>query len=102
MAFDSSLTQALADMFEHIGKSATFTPQTGTPVELYVDYVENSNDQPIGFDATIPIQEKTIEYVFSDIGREAKNGETFTINGVTYTVQNKVASDGYTVTVAVK
>lgn len=103
MSFDSKTAQALQDIFEECGEEATFTPATGDPVTgIYVDVNESTILAPGTYQAGLSLQDKTIEYIVADIGREVKNGETFTVNSTVYTVVQKVSCDGYTGIVAVK
>ena len=91
-----------AKILQKIGKPATFTPATGDPIgDIYVDYVQESAIQS-GMDAGMVRLESTIEYLLSDIGRRAANGETFTIGSNTYTVCEQVSNDGYTAMVTVR
>ena len=99
---------AIAQIFTKLGSAATFTPATGPAVPgIYVNLELESAVQ--GMDAGVVRIMPTIEYIISDIGREAVEGETFSITdtespayGNTYTICERVAYDGRTATVAVK
>lgn len=93
--------QAVADILDVLGEDAVFTPAAGDPVSLKVDLDRETAFQP-GADMTVWESGATIEYVLSDIGREADAGETFAIGAETFTVAAVVENDGFTVKVAVK
>lgn len=102
--FDTAMTK----IFRKLGSEATFTPATGSAVSgIYVNLMLDSQVQ--GMDAGVVRIVPTIEYIISDLGREAVEGETFTItdeNSVSYNeafaVCERVAYDGRTATVTVK
>jgi len=81
---------------------ATFTPEVGDAVSLRVAVAIEAAFQPGGLEAQAWGSETTIEYLLSDIGREANRDETFTVNGVTYTVKDVAENDGVFVKVNVK
>lgn len=96
-----SFDTAMARIFEKLGSTATFTPATGSDVSgIYVNLELESAIQ--GMDAGVVRVQPTIEYIISDLGREAVEGESFTVSGTVYTVCERVAYDGRTATVAVK
>jgi len=90
--------KAVAAYFEH---AATFTPATGEPVSLRVQLEQGIRMQPSGYDAQAWASGKTIEYLFSDLGREAARGESFTVDGTVYTVRAVIENDGRFVKVSV-
>ena len=86
--------QAASDIFAALGEDAIFTPATGDAVELKVNLETGENFQPGSIEAQVWGSEKTIEYVFDDIGREVNRDETFLIGSTTYTVQGVQENDG--------
>ena len=82
---------------------AVFTPAVGDPVSLKVHPGTEIDFQPGGLEAQAAGSAKTIEYFLSDIGREANEGEFFTMDadGTVYTVADVEANDGIFVTVNV-
>ena len=68
---------------------AVFTPAAGDPVPLKVNVEKGVDLQPGSLDAQAWGTATTLEYLFSDIGREADKGEYFTMDadGTVYTVQ---------------
>jgi len=82
--------------------AAVFTPAVGDPVSLNVDVSTGTDFQPGGLDVQAWGTETTLEYLLSDIGREVNKGETFTVGGTVYTVQDVERNDGLFVMVNVK
>ena len=78
------------------GVDATFTPLTGEPSSFKVLFTESMQLQPSGMTQTW-LQVKIIEYSLADLAREAMVGETFTIDGIPYTVQSIMNNDGYVI-----
>lgn len=92
---------AIARIFTKIGSEATFTPASGSSVSgIYVNLELDSQLQ--GMEGGVVRIMPTIEYIINDLGREAAEGETFTVSGTVYTVCERVAYDGKTAMVAVK
>jgi len=85
-----------------MSQDATFTPAVGDAISLRVDVAIETDFQPGGLEAQAWGSETTIEYLLSDIGREANRDETFTVNGVTYTVKDVAENDRVFVKVNVK
>ena len=84
-----------------MSQAATFTPAVGDAVSLNVALNLVTELQPGGLEAQAWGSETTIEYLLSDIGREADRDETFVVAGTTYTVQDVDKNDGIFVTVNV-
>ncbi len=82
---------------------AVFTPAVGDPVPLKVNRSTATDFQPGGLEAQVWGSETTIEYLLSDVGREADEGETFTMDadGAVYTVKDVMDNDGWFVKVSV-
>ncbi len=98
----TTFATALTDIFSVFGESAVFTPATGSTSSVVVIYYEDLVHQPGGMNAQMPGPDRAIEYVKSDIGRQVKHGEKFTISETDYHCQQVMEDDGYTVTVAVR
>jgi len=92
------------EIFNRLGKAATYTPSSGSPVSCMVDYLISTDLQPSGYDAVVWQTSKTIEAILDVIGKEPDAGETFTITltGEVLTVKKVIKNDGRFVTVAVK
>jgi hypothetical protein len=83
------------DVMTSIGEySAIFTPAIGDPVTLTVDMSTGIEYQPGSIEAQVSGNERIIEYVLDDIGREVNRDETFTIDSTVYTVQGIQENDG--------
>jgi hypothetical protein len=102
MTISSEIASLNADIAGCFNSVATFTPATGTPVSLRCELVKSVNPQPSGYDGLVWEQQTTIEAVLADLPRQPNKSETFTINGVIYSVKEVIADDGYFVRMAVK
>ena len=105
MSEEATFTQAAQDIFDALGQSAVFTPSVGDPVSCVVNPEIEVAYQPAG-ESQVWEQEAMIEYMLSEVGKEADPGETFLIaTGIyagTYTVKAVLENDGRFVKVAVK
>ena len=99
MSWQSSIADALTAAFNAVGQSATFTPASGDPVSLTVNVTREV--VPQGYDATAWTSEYTVECILADLPREPDRGETFTIDGTSYTVREVMDNNGYTVKMVV-
>lgn len=98
MSFDA----AIARIFRRLGSLATFTPVTGPAVaDIYVHYEQESQIQG-GLDGGVVRISPTVEYLLSDLGVTARNGDKFTIGSTVYAVGEQVSNDGFTAMVTVK
>lgn len=107
MTAEDIFEQAAEDIFDQEGIAATYTPSIGDPVTCQIDYVQDVDLEPEGYESQIWGRGKTIEAVLSIIGKEPDADETFTITEGKYidtvlTVQTVIKNDGLFVTVAVK
>ena len=93
MSEESAFDNMADDLFDTMGPDATFTPLVGSPVSLNVNLVSEMDFQPGGYESSVHDVTKTIEYLYDDIGREAKRGETFLIGSTTYTVEAVLEND---------
>ena len=95
--FDTLQNRLWADVIVKLGGvDATFTPLTGEPSSFKVLFTESMQLQPSGMTQTW-LQVNTIEYSLADLDHVAKVGETFTIDGIQYTVQSIMNNDGYVI-----
>jgi hypothetical protein len=97
MGLRSVFAAALPGIFEAAGESATFNPATGVAIDCMVFIDFNVMLQPNGTETQVWERGTTIECLFSDIGREPNRGETFEVDGTTYTIQAILENDGLTV-----
>ena len=100
MSWITSIADALTAAFNAVGQSATFSPATGDDVSLKVAVSREVVQQ--GFDATAWTTETTIEAILADLPHEPNRGETFVVDGTTYTVREVMENDGHTVKVVVR
>ena len=99
--FDTLQNRLWTDVLARLGGvDATFTPLTGEPSSFKVLFTESMQLQPSGMSQTW-LQVNTIEYSLADMAHVAKVGETFTIDGIRYTVQSIMNNDGYIIKVGV-
>ena len=102
MGFRSDMEEELPNLIKEIGEDALFTPAVGDPIPCTVDIRRNTLYQPAGMETQVWERGTTIEVQLSVIGREPKQGETFTIGSVVYRVQSILDNyDDYTVKMAV-
>lgn len=107
MTAEDIFEQAAEDIFDKEGIAATYTPSVGDPVPCQIDYMQNVNLEPEGYDSQIWGTGKTVEAILSILGKEPDTDETFTITEGKYidtvlTVQTVLENDGLFVTVVVK
>jgi len=88
MSASEIFDQAAEDIMDNIGDSAVFYPASGDPIPCLVDINQEASLEPNHFDTQVHVKVVTIQYLFSDIGREAKRGERFIVNGDTWTVDS--------------
>jgi hypothetical protein len=83
--------------------AATYTPTTGDPVPCSVIIDHNALVQADGYEIGVTTLGTTIKAQVSDVGTVAR-GETFLVDGTTYTVQRieNYSEDGLEVTMVVK
>ena len=102
MGFRVDMEEELPNLLKEIGENALFTPAGGDLIPCTVDIRRNTLYQPSGMETQVWERGTTIEVQISVIGREPKQGETFTIGSVVYTVRSiLVNDDDYTVKMAV-
>ena len=94
MSEEDTFDEIGEDLFDDLGVTATFTPAVGDAVSCKVNLVQNLEMIPGGYEAQVWAGAKQLEYVLDDIGREANEGETFTIGVTVYTVQSILENDG--------
>jgi len=97
-----SLTGQAENIRDNFSYSATFTPATGSPVTLRVEYLESESDQPVGADGTMSRSRREVTFLLADLAAEPNRDETFTIGGTAYKVKQVVQRDNWFMTVAVK
>ena len=98
---------AAIDIFNAAGVSATYTPAVGDPVTCKINYLQDVDLEPEGYETQVWGKGKTVEAVLGVIGQEPDTDETFTITAGKYidtvlTVQTVIENDGIFVKVAVK
>ncbi len=101
MSEEAAFDEMAGVLFDQLGVDATFTPATGDPISLKVNFKEILAMQPTGYETRSWQGEVSIEFILSDIGREPNRSETFTVDAVVYTVQAVIANDGRFCQVAV-
>ncbi|KKN52427.1 hypothetical protein LCGC14_0612810 [marine sediment metagenome] len=106
MSEEATFSQAAQDIFDTLAEPATFTPLVGDPVEnVMVNPEFEVEFQPAG-ESQVWDQVATIEYLLSEVGKEADPGDTFLIAaGIyagTYTVKVVLENDGRFVKATVK
>jgi hypothetical protein len=106
--FRAELLRAWDHVVARYGVEMKFTPKTGTAITgVRVILTQSTQIQPSGDMQTWGLG-NTIEYSLSDVPREARVGETFTITDAehpevtkVFTVKSLESNDGHTVKVVV-
>lgn len=93
---------AASVLFNRIGRDAVYQPVTGDPVSCKVVIERDVDLEPSGFSAQIWGKGITIEAILSELGKEPDAEETFTVDGITYTVLTVKENDGRFVIIIVK
>lgn len=88
-------------LFDVLGVDATFIPVAGDPVSLKVVLQNRLAMQPTGYESRAWQDERSIEFILSDLAAEPNRGDRFEIDSNTYTVGAVTANDGRFCTVAV-
>ncbi len=105
MGIRSILTGVMPTIFNKIGEDAIFTPLSGVPEACKATLDYDVLLQPVSIDGQAWDKATLIEVAVSTaaaalgiaISREPLAGETFTIDGVVYTVAEIINSDGFSV-----
>lgn len=101
--YDTIIDTDITRLLDIYGVDAVYQPSAGDAVSCRVFFEEELVPDPGGFEASTWSQQKTVEGLLSDLGKEPDAGETFTISGTVYTVtRDEPENDGYTVKVVVK
>lgn len=101
MTIETIMEQAATDLLRIGGKSATYTPVAGDPVECSVLVYHDVLIQADGYDIGVATMGTTITAKVSDVGMPTL-GSTFLINDETYTVKKIENNDRVMVTAVVK
>jgi len=101
MGIKDILQTAAENITSHAGESATYTPASGDPVTCIVILAHDALIQADGYDISTATLGTTIQAMVSDVGT-VNRGDTYTVDGTTYTVQRIEANDGVMVTAVVK
>jgi hypothetical protein len=97
MGLRAVFAEALPGIFTAAGEAAVFTPSTGAPIPCFVFIDFDVELQPSGMEAQVWERGTTIEALLSVILKEPDRAETFTVDGVVYTVKSIAENDGLTV-----
>lgn len=105
MGIRAIVGRTLPSIFRSMGEDAVFNPAAGDPVTCKVFIEFGVRLQPMGVDVQVPERGTVIEALLIDpsgatgiaIGREPLRGETFVVDGVTYTVRTILENDGLSV-----
>lgn len=101
MTIDTIMEQAATDLLAIGGKTATYTPVSGDPVECLVLVYHDVLIQADGYDATVATLGTTVTAKVSDVGTISR-GDTFLVGETTYTALRQETNDNVMVTVVVK
>jgi hypothetical protein len=94
MSEETAFDQMGADLFDALGVDATYIPKIGDEVSLKVNFDQTLDNQPDGYEGTVQGYIKTIEFVYSDIGKLPGDGDVFLIGSTRYDVERIFDHDG--------
>lgn len=92
MAFSDLVKNAIDDIWEHLGESATYNGATACTVIIDKDVV----NQPDLYQAQAWDRVTILRCIFDEVG-EPDQGDTFLVGATTYTVRSVEENDGYAV-----
>ena len=101
MTVNAILKTHAAAVVNHAGESATYSPAVGDDVTCKVVLAHDVLIQADGYDASVATLGSTITALVDDVGTVSK-GETFLVDGTTYTVVKPESNDNIMITVVVK
>lgn len=93
MTFETDIAGSLADLYDHAGVAAVFTPIAGGPQGVQI-IVENSVEWEPQAQLQIADDHVVIHYQRSEIDRRVVKGETFVVGVFTYTVRSMAVYPG--------
>ena len=103
MSIRSEIRETLPDLFTAMGEDALLLPAAGGSIPCHVLIDFGVALEPDGFTLQIGQPATVIEALLSDLtGVEPSRDDRFALEGKTFTVQRVLASDGFTVRMAVK
>ena len=80
-------------VMEKLGKAAMYYPVDGEEISCTVHLDEELTTSPDGFDLKAYQATKTIEALFSEIGKFPQKGERFVIGSYSYEVKSVIPQD---------
>lgn len=107
MGLRKVFADALPGIFKAAGEAAVYKPLGGSDIPCMIFIEFNVDLQPAGVQTQVWMRGTVIEALLSDaadigIGTtEPDRGDTFTVDGKAYAVQEITANDGLTVTMVV-
>jgi len=101
MTVNAILKTHAAAIVNHAGESAVYSPAVGDDVTCKVVPAHDVLIQTDGYDASVATLGTTITALVADVGTVSK-GDTFSVDGITYTVIRPESNDNIMVTVVVK
>ena len=94
MSEETTFDQMAEDLFDTLGVDATFLPKIGASVELKVHFDQNVEYQPDGYVGRAQGYQKTIEFIYSDLGALPIAGDCFKIGSTRYSIKEILDHDG--------
>lgn len=102
MAEETTFDNMGEDLFETLGRDATYKPLTGSNVTCKVNLEKEIDPQPIGSESQAWASRLTLEYRLAEVGLQANRGDIFQIGSDQYRVQSVIEGDERFVKVAIK
>jgi hypothetical protein len=101
MTIDTIMEKAATDLLAIGGKTATYTPVSGDPVDCLVLVYHDVLVQADGYEVGVATLGTTVTAKVSDVGTINRR-DTFLVGETTYTVQRIETNDNVMVTAVVK
>ena len=94
MSEETAFDQMGSDLLNALGIDATFIPKIGDPVSLKVNFDQNVDLQPDGYPGSYQGYMKTVEFLYSDLGKMPAEGDCFLIGSTRYQYKQVLDHDG--------
>jgi hypothetical protein len=94
MSEETGFDQMAEDLFNAIGIDATFVPKIGDAVALKVNYDQTVDYHPDGYAGTFQGYLRTVEFIYTDIGKLPVKGDYFLIGTTRFEVQRILDHEG--------
>lgn len=94
MSEETAFDQMAVDLLSALGVDATFLPKIGNSVALKVNYDQTVDYHPDGYAGNFQGYLRTIEFLYSDLGKLPEKDDCFLIGSTRLEVQRILDHDG--------